>query len=97
MLQSQYSMYLGIVLIILLMILHSAHVDFQLLFIRILTFLWKGLFCPWKVVYNVIMLLPVQVRDAWKTWGAEIFCLAYLFIFIASEIISALVEGIVID
>lgn len=35
-LQSQYSMYLGVVLIILLMILHSAHVvivDFQLLFI----------------------------------------------------------------
>lgn len=32
-LQSQYSMYLGVVLIILLMILHSAHIDFQLLFI----------------------------------------------------------------
>lgn len=82
-LQSQYSMYLGVVLIILLMTLHSAHVvivDFQLLFIRILTFLQKGLFCPWKVVYNVIMLLPVQVRDAWKTWGQRFFVwLIYLF------------------
>lgn len=63
----------------------------------ILTFLWKGLFCPWKVVSNVVMLFPVQVPDAWKTSGQSFFCLAYLFIFIASEIISALVGGIGID
>lgn len=63
----------------------------------ILTFLWKGLFFPWKVVCNVVMLFPVQVRDACQTSGQSFFCLAYLFIFIASEIISALVEGTGID